>query len=381
LLRSSDPVLRPREISVHVAAVRLEHVHKKFGDTLAVDDVSFDVHPGEFLTMLGPSGCGKTTLLRMIAGFIKPSAGQVYIKGEEVTHKPPHKRRTGMVFQSYALFPHMTIFDNLAYGLTLRKLSRAEIASRIGESLELIRLTGYEKRYPRELSGGQQQRVALARAIIIQPDVLLLDEPLSNLDYKLRMAMRSEVRRIHRNTGITTIFVTHDQGEALTMSDRVVILSGGRVMQIGKPTDIYERPTSKFVADFIGEANFFEGKVISCTASEVRVSVGPLVLHAALTGEKVPRIGHGASVSVRPEKIRMHRERESQGNGDGANAYDATIEEYDYLGSVVRYYLRLGNALTLKVDEKNISGVLYRPGEAVVVEIPPHDCFVLPVEG
>jgi spermidine/putrescine transport system ATP-binding protein len=275
----------------------------------------------------------------------------------------------------------MTIFDNLAYGLTLRKLPRAEIASRIGEALELIRLTGYEKRHPRELSGGQQQRVALARAIIIQPDVLLLDEPLSNLDYKLRMAMRSEVRRIQRNTGITTMFVTHDQGEALTMSDRVVILSGGRVMQIGKPTDIYERPESKFVADFIGEANFFEGKVVTCTASEVGISVGPLVLHAALTGEKTPWVGQGASVSVRPEKIRMHRGSGSQGNGDGTNAYDATIEEYDYLGSVVRYYLRLGNALTVKVDEKNVSGVLYRPGEAVVVEIPPQDCFVLPVEG
>jgi spermidine/putrescine ABC transporter ATP-binding subunit len=367
---------------VPVAAVRLEHVNKKFGDTLAVDDVSFEVHPGEFLTMLGPSGCGKTTLLRTIAGFIRPSAGHVYIKEEEVTHKPPHKRRTGMVFQSYALFPHMTVFDNLAYGLTLRKLPRAEIAARIGEALELIRLTGYEKRYPRELSGGQQQRVALARAIIIQPDVLLLDEPLSNLDYKLRMAMRSEVRRIQRNTGITTMFVTHDQGEALTMSDRVVILNGGRVMQIGAPADIYERPANKFVADFIGEANFFEGKVVTCSPSEVGISVGPLALRAMLTGEKVPRVGQGASVSVRPEKIRMHRDGgKGRGDGDGMNAYDATIEEYDYLGSVVRYYLRLGNALTVKVDEKNVSGVLYRPGEAVVVEIPAQDCFVLPVEG
>jgi spermidine/putrescine ABC transporter ATP-binding subunit len=366
---------------VPVAAVRLEHVGKTFGDTPAVEDVSFEVYQGEFLTMLGPSGCGKTTLLRMIAGFVNPSAGRVFIKEEDVTRKPPHKRRTGMVFQSYALFPHMTVFENLAYGLTLRKLPRAEIASRIGECLALVRLTGYEKRYPRELSGGQQQRVALARAIIIQPDVLLLDEPLSNLDYKLRMAMRSEVRRIQRNTGITTMFVTHDQGEALTMSDRVVILSGGRVMQIGKPTDIYEKPANKFVADFIGEANFFEGKVVTCTASEVGVSVGSLVLHAALTGEKAPRVGHGASVSVRPEKIRMRQRSERRENGNGTNAYDATIEEYDYLGSVVRYYLRLGDALTVKVDEKNVSGVEYRRGEPVVVEIPPQDCFVLPVEG
>ncbi len=365
---------------MQVATVRLEHVTKTFGDTPAVEDVSFEVNPGEFLTMLGPSGCGKTTLLRMIAGFIKPSGGHIYITEEEVTDKPPHKRRTGMVFQSYALFPHMTILENLSYGLTLRKLPRAAIASRIGEALELIRLTGYEKRYPRELSGGQQQRVALARAIIIQPDVLLLDEPLSNLDYKLRMAMRSEVRRIQRNTGITTMFVTHDQGEALTMSDRVVILSRGRVMQIGKPTEIYERPVNKFVADFIGEANFFEGKVVALNPSEVGVSVGPLVLHVALGGEEAPRVGQSASVSVRPEKIRVHRGGGGPKNGNGMNVYNATIQEYDYLGSVVRYYLRLGNALTVKVDEKNVSGVLYRPGETVVVEIPPRDCFVLPVE-
>jgi spermidine/putrescine ABC transporter ATP-binding subunit len=365
---------------VPVAAVRLAHVSKQFGDTSAVEDVSFEVHPGEFLTMLGPSGCGKTTLLRMIAGFIKPSGGHIYIKAEEVTDKPPHKRSTGMVFQSYALFPHMTVFENLAYGLTLRKLSRAEIAARIGEALELIRLSGHETRYPRELSGGQQQRVALARAIIIRPDVLLLDEPLSNLDYKLRMAMRSEIRRIQRNTGITTMFVTHDQGEALTMSDRVVILSGGRVMQIGQPTEIYEKPANKFVADFIGEANFFEGKVVALDASEVGVSVGPLVLHAALGAEEAARIGQTASVSVRPEKIRMYRGGGGPGSGNGTNVYDATIEESDYLGSVVRYHLRLGGALTVKVDERNVAGVLYRPGEAVVVEIPPRDCLVLPVE-
>jgi spermidine/putrescine ABC transporter ATP-binding subunit len=359
------------------AAVRLDRVTKKFGETVAVDDVSFAVEPGEFFTMLGPSGCGKTTILRMIAGFITPAAGDIYIKEEVVTAKPAHKRSTGMVFQSYALFPHMTIFENLAYGLTLRKLGRDDIRARVTNALELIHLTGYEQRYPRQLSGGQQQRVALARAIIINPDVLLLDEPLSNLDYKLRMAMRSEVRRIQRDTGITTIFVTHDQGEALTMSDRIVILSQGRVMQIGQPIEVYEKPSNTFVADFIGEANFFEGEVVDASASEVGISVGGLVLYAAARGDDVPRVGQATSLSVRPEKIRV---QPCAPPGGQRNAYGATVHEYHYLGSVVRYYLRLGDGLTVKVDDKNVSGVLYQPGDKVTLEIAPEDCFVLPLE-
>jgi len=358
------------------AAVRLEHVTKAFGETLAVDDVSFDVHPGEFLTMLGPSGCGKTTLLRIIAGFIQPSGGDIYIDDERVTDIPAHKRHTGMVFQNYALFPHMTIFDNLAYGLRLRKLGREDLAREVRQALELIQLTGYERRYPRELSGGQQQRVALARAIVINPDVLLLDEPLSNLDYKLRMAMRGEIRRIQRETGITAVFVTHDQSEALTMSDRIVILNKGRVMQIGRPTDVYENPGNKFVADFIGEANFFDGTVVACDSSEVGISLGPLTLYAPFTGEALP-LGQSASFSVRPERLRIRPggvDREPK-----RNVYDATVEHQDYLGAVVRYYLQLEDGLIVKVDEHNVPGVRYRPGEKVTVEIPPDDCFVLPV--
>jgi spermidine/putrescine ABC transporter ATP-binding subunit len=358
------------------AAVRLEQVTKRFGDAIAVDDVSFDVHPGEFMTMLGPSGCGKTTLLRIIAGFISPSGGDIYIDDERITEIPAHKRQTGMVFQNYALFPHMTIFDNLAYGLRLRKLSREDIAFKVRAAFELIRLTGYEERYPRELSGGQQQRVALARAIVINPDVLLLDEPLSNLDYKLRMAMRAEIRRIQRDTGITTVFVTHDQAEALTMSDRIVILNKGKVMQIGRPMDVYENPSNKFVADFIGEANFFDGTVVACDASEVGISVGPLTLYAPFTGE-VGWIGRSASFSVRPERLRI-QPRGVVGE-PRRNVCEATVEEHEYLGSVVRYYLRLGDGLIVKVDEHNVSGVRYRPGEEVTVEIPPDDCFVLPV--
>jgi len=360
------------------ASVRLEHVTRTFGDTIAVDDVSFEVQPGEFLTMLGPSGCGKTTLLRIIAGFIDPSGGDIYINDERITAVPAHKRQTGMVFQNYALFPHMTIFDNLAYGLRLRKLSRTDIASRVDEALALIRLEGYGDRYPRQLSGGQQQRVALARAIIINPDVLLLDEPLSNLDYKLRLAMRNEIRRIQRDTGITTVFVTHDQAEALTMSDRIVILSHGRIMQIGRPTDVYENPSNKFVADFIGEANFFDGTVVASDASEVAIALGPLTLYAPLNGD-APRVGARVSFSVRPERLRI------QPNGPARetrrNFYAAKVEDHDYLGAVVRYYLRLGDGLMVKADEHNVSGIRYRSGETVSVEIPPDDCFVLPVAG
>jgi ABC-type Fe3+/spermidine/putrescine transport system ATPase subunit len=357
------------------ASVRLDRVTRAFGETLAVDDVSFDVHPGEFLTMLGPSGCGKTTLLRIIAGFITPSGGDIYINDECVTDVPAHKRRTGMVFQNYALFPHMTIFDNLAYGLRLRKLGREDIAGKVGQALELIRLTGYEGRYPRELSGGQQQRVALARAIVISPDVLLLDEPLSNLDYKLRITMRGEIRRIQRDTGITAMFVTHDQGEALTMSDRIVILNKGRVMQIGRPTDVYENPSNKFVADFIGEANFFDGTVVACNGTEVGIALGPLTLYAPFSGGGLS-IGQRASFSVRPERLRI---QPGGGGREGKpNAYAATVEAHDYLGAVVRYYLRLGDGPIVKVDEHNVAGVRYQPGEDVSVEIPPEDCFVLP---
>ncbi|HXH07257.1 MAG TPA: ABC transporter ATP-binding protein [Vicinamibacterales bacterium] len=245
-------------------------------------------------------------------------------------------------------------------------------------SLALIRLEGYEGRYPRELSGGQQQRVALARAIIINPDVLLLDEPLSNLDYKLRMTMCTEVKRIQKQTGITAVFVTHDQAEALTMSDRIVVMSKGKVMQIGKLTDIYDKPSNKFVADFIGEANFFDGTVVETGAPLVGISLGSFVMHASYRGTEVPRAGQGASVSVRPEKLRIHPRGVSR--SDKRNVYDAVVLDHDYLGAVVRYYLRLGETLTVKVDEPNVSRLLHRRGDEVAVGIPPDDCFVLPVD-
>jgi len=364
-----------------MSAVRLEHVTKVFGETVAVDDASFAAQPKEFLTMLGPSGCGKTTALRMVAGFIRPTKGDIYIKDERVTDKPTHKRRTGMVFQNYALFPHMAVFENLAYGLKLKGIDSGTIKAKVAEVLELIRLPGYEGRYPRELSGGQQQRVALARAIIVEPDVLLLDEPLSNLDYKLRIAMRSEVKKIQRDTGITTIFVTHDQGEALTMSDRVVIFNKGKVMQIGKPTEVYERPGNKFVADFIGEANFFEGTILEIRGSEALISIDNLIfLHTTCAPqmEEMHEEKAKVSLSVRPERIRLMPPTSEHLNKK--NAFQGEVEDLHYMGSTVRYQLCLGDRLRVKVDDRNLGGRLYSPKEKVCIEIKPEDCFILPKE-
>ena len=362
-----------------MSSVRLEHVSKKFQETVAVDDVSFKVDPKEFFTMLGPSGCGKTTLLRMMAGFISPTKGDVYIADQPVTGVPPQRRKTGMVFQSYALFPHMTVYENLAYGPKMKKFSGTQIATMVRETLELVRLSGFEKRYPRELSGGQQQRIALARAIVVQPDVLLLDEPLSNLDYKLRMAMRGEIKKIQRNTGITTVFVTHDQGEALTMSDRIVVLNKGKTMQVGTPTDIYESPANKFTADFIGEANFFEGTVVQSDGSMAEISLDGVLLRASIHEEhESPKPGDKASVSIRPERIRILPHTAETRNKK--NMIEGVVEERQYLGSVIRYTVRIDPQLTIRIEEKNLGERLHSQGENVYLECRPDDCFVLASE-
>src|SRR5215468_2401205 len=244
-----------------MADLALAHLSKRYGDFYAVRDVSLKIADGEFLVLLGPSGCGKTTTLRMIAGFIEPSAGHVALAGQDVTLLPPWKRNAGMVFQSYALFPHMTVAQNIAFGLEMRKLARAEIERRVEEALALVRLSGFGARLPRQLSGGQQQRVALARALAIRPDVLLLDEPLSNLDAKLRQEVRVEIRELQRQLGLTTVMVTHDQEEALTMADRLVVMNEGSVHQVGNQRDLYERPADRFVAGFVGRSTFLAGTV------------------------------------------------------------------------------------------------------------------------
>jgi len=290
-----------------MVSIRLEGVTKTFGEVVAVDDVTLEVEDGELFTLLGPSGCGKTTLLRVIAGFYHPDKGRVYFDGQDVTELPPFKRDTGMVFQNYAIWPHMKVFDNVAFGLKVRKLPQAEIKRRVREILEAVRLGGFEDRTPFQLSGGQQQRVALARALVINPKVLLLDEPLSNLDAKLRLEMRHELIRIQKQFGITTIYVTHDQEEALSISDRVAVINAGRIMQVDTPRDIYAEPHNLFVADFIGSCTFLPGTVVEADGNSVlmRTPWG-LELHGHCTRPDIQlKRGEEVFCAIRPEDFKV----------------------------------------------------------------------------
>ena len=252
--------------------VQIRGAYKQFGSNVVLNGIDLDVKQGELLTMLGPSGCGKSTTLNMIAGFLDADAGQVFIKGKDVTKTPPYKRDLGMVFQTYSLYPHMTVYDNLCFGLKLRKVSKSEQEKKVSRSLELVKMSGLENRYPRELSGGQRQRVAIARALVVEPELLLLDEPLSNLDAKLRHELRAEIKRLQKEIGVTTIFVTHDQEEALSMSDRIVVMNGGKIEQISSPTEIYNFPKTEFVYNFMGKSNSFLGLCIFNTASTSIIS-------------------------------------------------------------------------------------------------------------
>jgi spermidine/putrescine transport system ATP-binding protein len=287
--------------------VKLENVRKQYGSFIAVHQADFAIGRGEFFAMLGPSGCGKTTTLKMIAGFEQPTAGQVFLEGEDVSHTPPHKRNVNTVFQQYALFPHMSVFDNVAFGPRSKKLPEAEVKSRVGEMLDVVRLGEFAQRRPAQLSGGQQQRVALARALVNYPSALLLDEPLAALDLKLREAMQIELKRIQREVGITFVFVTHDQGEALTMSDRIAVMSEGRVEQVGAPVDIYARPETLFVAGFIGSANLLPGTIVSSDGAGTRVLLldGTQVVVAAGNSASSTSLSQGNQVTVmlRPEQV------------------------------------------------------------------------------
>ena len=260
--------------------VELSNLTKRYGETLAVDDLSLRVEEGEFFSLLGPSGCGKTTTLRMIAGFVRPNDGRVLIGGEDMTLLPPEKRGIGIVFQNYAIFPHMNVFDNIAFGLKMRKAPRREIRVRVQRALDQVNLGGYERRYQRELSGGEQQRVALARVLITEPKILLLDEPLSALDKKLREEMKYWIKELQQSLGITTVYVTHDQGEALTMSDQIAVMNRARVVQIGAPDAVYEHPADRFVTDFIGESNILEARVAAVNEHECRIAIGGIELAA-----------------------------------------------------------------------------------------------------
>jgi putative spermidine/putrescine transport system ATP-binding protein len=326
-----------------MADLSLNGLSKHYGDFYAVREVSLAIADGEFLVLLGPSGCGKTTTLRMIAGFIEPSAGHVRLAGQDVTLLPPWRRNAGMVFQSYALFPHMTVAQNVAFGLEMRKLSRADIERRVEEVLALVRLGGYGGRLPRQLSGGQQQRVALARALAIRPDVLLLDEPLSNLDAKLRQEVRVEIRELQRQLGLTTVMVTHDQEEALTMADRLVVMNEGSVRQVGTQRDLYERPADRFVAGFVGRTTFLAGSI---EAPGRFRSDGGLAL--ACTGGNPGR----AALSLRPERVEIGLQPRSGLD----NSLPGTVEFVSYLGALIDIHVRLSPSDRLVVQIANREG-------------------------
>ena len=361
--------------------VRLEHITKQYPGVVAADDVSLDIDEGSFFTLLGPSGCGKTTLLRIIAGFTMQDEGDVYFGDRIINDVPPHKRNTGLVFQTYALWPHMRVSGNVAFGLDFRgTISREEKLRRVDEALRLVGLEGLEDRMPSQLSGGQQQRVALARALVVEPDVLLLDEPLSNLDARLRVQMRTEIRRIQRRLGITAIYVTHDQEEALSISDEIAVLNHGAVQQEGGPKSIYEDPVNDFVAGFIGLANFMGGhisKVGEGGLASVATEEGPEIRVSLEAGDSY-REGAKLIVSVRPEAIAVR----PRGSADGQkNRIDGVIRLASYLGSRIRYEVEVSWGDIFRVDVYNPRHQrLFHEGELVSLEFSDHDVNLIELE-
>jgi spermidine/putrescine transport system ATP-binding protein len=356
--------------------IGLDSLTKRFGDVVAVDDVSLAIGAGEFFSLLGPSGCGKTTTLRMIGGFDLPTSGRIELRGRDVTFDPPDKRPVNMVFQSYALFPHLDVAGNIAFGLKRRGVDGAEIRRRTGEILEKVRLPGYERRRTHELSGGQQQRIALARALVNEPHVLLLDEPLGALDLKLRKNLQLELKRIQKDVGITFVYVTHDQEEALTMSDRIAVMSHGRIEQVGTPEDLYDRPRTPFVADFIGTTNLLSGTVVEVRDGTAIIKLATGDTCAAGAHECVP--GRQVQLSVRPESIRLDR---ADGTGAGrpteaAAGLRGAIEQVAYLGSAVQYHVRTEGGQAVSVLASR-NGPRFEPGDDVVLAWSPTDALVL----
>ena len=330
-----------------MAEVRLENVTKAYGETLAVDQVSLTVASGEFVTLLGPSGCGKTTTLRVVAGLVEGSSGRIAIAGRDVTAIPTHKRNIGMAFQSHALFPHMTVADNVAFGLKMRGLSGADRRSRVAEALDMVRLSGFGGRYPAQLSGGQQQRVALARALVINPDVLLLDEPFGALDRKLRETMQEELRDLTRRIGITAMFVTHDQEEALILSDRIAVMNAGRIEQSGTPSEVFEFPSTRFVADFMGVANLLPARVTGVTGDRVSLDADGLLMETRMVGA-APAIGTEIAAGIRAERIAV-----AAGEGARApNTIGGRIQSAIYHGNQTTYIVDIGGR-TLTARESN----------------------------
>jgi spermidine/putrescine transport system ATP-binding protein len=337
--------------------VELRQVTKKFGDIVAVDEITMEIGNGEFFAVLGPSGSGKTTTLRMIAGLVTPTGGEIYIRGQKVNYVPVHKRDLAMVFQNYALFPHLSVYENVAFGLKMHKATPSAISEKVEQALRLVRLEDMEARFPSQLSGGQQQRVALARCLAIEPAVLLLDEPLGALDKKLREEMQVELRVLQRKLGITTIFVTHDQEEALSLSDRIAILNEGRIEQIGTPVEIYENPRNWFVSQFIGICNFLDARVAALQAPYVvAVTHQGMRIHAPFTDQQW-QLTEEVTVAIRPERIQLHTSC-PQGS---LTAYEAEIRHIVYLGSEVHYYVTCEEGEELQIHEPNIRLESVRP--------------------
>ena len=360
-----------------VSFLRLEDLVKEFvgrggeGIVRAVDEANVRIEKGEFVTLLGPSGCGKTTTLRLIAGFEFPTHGRIVLDGEEINQQPPNQRDMAMVFQSYAIFPHLNVFENIAYGLKIQRLSKSEIKQKAQRVLELTELSGLENRPPNALSGGQQQRVALARALVMEPKVLLMDEPLSNLDAKLREVMRTEIRRIQQTLGITSVYVTHDQLEAMTLSDRIVVMNQGRIEQIGSPQDIYRRPKTAFVADFIGRTNFVSGTVRGVDGDTVAVEVFDKTLIAPAP-EAALKAGDAAKLVLRPEAVQVV---------DAGGQFEGVVKWSSYHGNAVEYEVDVAGQplVIINTDPRHVT--IYPPGQAVGVNFLEDCLYILPDEG
>ena len=346
--------------------VRLDRVTKAFGDTTAVDDLSLDILENEFFSMLGPSGCGKTTTLRMIGGFEDPTYGTVYLGGRDVTDDPPYKRDVNTVFQSYALFPHLNVFDNVAFGLRQKKVEKSDIATRVKDSMRLVDLQGFEERKPAQMSGGQQQRVALARALVNRPKVLLLDEPLGALDLKLRKQMQLELKRIQQEVGITFIYVTHDQEEAMTMSNRLAVMRHGRIEQLGEPEDVYENPATEFVAGFLGASNLLEGEVKETQNGVTTVLLGTGSTVLVPSDRIPPDAGSHVKVGVRPEKISILPQGAEARSGE--NAITGTLRMSTYIGVSHQYKVDGPGGTEITVWVQNIGREeAPRPGDTVML--------------
>ena len=356
-----------------IGQITLTSITKRFGDTVAVDDVSLQIEGGAFFSLLGPSGCGKTTTLRIIGGFVYPTTGDVHINGEIMAEAPPYRRPINTVFQNYALFPHKTVAQNIAFGLQMKKVPKAEISDAVERSLDLIQLPGYGERKPSELSGGERQRVALARALINEPTILLLDEPLSALDLKLRKQMQLELKALQRKVGITFVYVTHDQGEALALSDRIAVMNDGKILQVGTPSEIYDSPQNRFVADFIGTSNFLEGTLISEKAVVLKTE---LPLKIVCTPNSALPLNTPVTVAIRPERFNLRTTPAS----DAANSLRGVIQDESYLGTTLQYTVQTDYPTPLITHQQNTGARethRFQRGDTVYLQWTPENAIIL----